>query len=238
MCLVGPTEYADDLIKGPCSGVRPPAAGAAPAGRRTQVAQACDAIYIGKLDQGQRDRLFELVSGHPVLSISEANDPCTVGSLFCLRVSDQQVAFDVNLDSVAAVPACASTPVCCNCRGAGRCSHEADPQAWACARPCVRCLGVATSALPCSPWAWPVFHLPLLGVLALRVYANHNLHLIARSISYTVEAAVVFDDSAAANESLALIASQRGGGRGQGLQQRRRAAGALATGRYGHARQA
>ncbi|MFJ4348858.1 diguanylate cyclase domain-containing protein [Pseudomonas sp. NPDC089401] len=49
--------------------------------------------------------------------------------------------------------------------------------------------------------------LTLLGVLALRVYANHNLHLIARSINYTVEAAVVFDDSAAANEALALIAS-------------------------------
>lgn len=49
--------------------------------------------------------------------------------------------------------------------------------------------------------------LTLLGVLALRVYAEHNLHLIARSISYTVEAAVVFNDSAAANEDLALIAS-------------------------------
>ena len=29
------------------------------------------------------------------------DSPCTVGSLFCLRVSDQQVAFEVNLDSVA-----------------------------------------------------------------------------------------------------------------------------------------
>ncbi|MFV3403845.1 MULTISPECIES: diguanylate cyclase domain-containing protein [Pseudomonas] len=47
----------------------------------------------------------------------------------------------------------------------------------------------------------------LLGVAALRVHANHNLHLIARSISYTVEAAVVFADSAAANEALTLIAS-------------------------------
>ncbi|MDR2307560.1 MAG: diguanylate cyclase [Paucimonas sp.] len=47
----------------------------------------------------------------------------------------------------------------------------------------------------------------LLGVAALRVYANHNLHLIGRSINYTVEAAVVFDDSAAANEALALIAA-------------------------------
>lgn len=49
--------------------------------------------------------------------------------------------------------------------------------------------------------------LTVLGVVALRAYANHNLHLIARSINYTVEAAVVFGDSAAANESLQLIAS-------------------------------
>ncbi len=49
--------------------------------------------------------------------------------------------------------------------------------------------------------------LTLLGVLALRVYAEHNLHLIARSINYTVEAAVVFSDNAAATEALSLIAS-------------------------------
>jgi diguanylate cyclase (GGDEF)-like protein len=49
--------------------------------------------------------------------------------------------------------------------------------------------------------------LTLLGVLAMRVYADHNLHLIARSINYTVEAAVVFNDKAAATEALALIAS-------------------------------
>ncbi|MFT0477644.1 diguanylate cyclase domain-containing protein [Pseudomonas antarctica] len=49
--------------------------------------------------------------------------------------------------------------------------------------------------------------LTLLGVLALRVYADHNLNLIARSINYTVEAAVVFNDSAAAAETLSLIAS-------------------------------
>lgn len=41
----------------------------------------------------------------------------------------------------------------------------------------------------------------------MRVYADHNLHLIARSINYTVEAAVVFEDKVAATEALALIAS-------------------------------
>lgn len=45
------------------------------------------------------------------------------------------------------------------------------------------------------------------GVLALKVYADHNLHLIARSINYTVEAAVVFDDQVAVTEALDMIAS-------------------------------
>jgi hypothetical protein len=101
LCLVGPTEYADDLIKGNVQ-----SSGRALQVRRLlasdpSVASACDAIYIGKLDPLHRERLFQAVSGHPVLSISEADDPCTVGSLFCLRVSDQQVSFEVNLDSVA-----------------------------------------------------------------------------------------------------------------------------------------
>lgn len=46
----------------------------------------------------------------------------------------------------------------------------------------------------------------LLAITALRVYADHNLQLIARSISYTVEAAVVFNDTLAMEEALTLIA--------------------------------
>ncbi|MDF9618186.1 YfiR family protein [Pseudomonas entomophila] len=101
LCLVGPTEYADDLIKGNVQNsghalqVRRLLAGDA------SVSSGCDAVYIGKLDSAQREQLFKAINSHPVLSISEADDPCTVGSLFCLRVGDQQVAFDVNLDSVA-----------------------------------------------------------------------------------------------------------------------------------------
>lgn len=49
--------------------------------------------------------------------------------------------------------------------------------------------------------------LTLVALFALRAYAYHNLHLIARSISYTVEAAVVFEDGVAAREALMLIAS-------------------------------
>jgi len=101
LCLVGPTEYADDLIKSNVQNAGQPLLVRRLLADDRQIAQACDAVYIGKLDPGQRDRLFEVISGHPVVSISEADDPCTVGSLFCLRVGDEQVAFEVNLDSVA-----------------------------------------------------------------------------------------------------------------------------------------
>ncbi|MDH0732199.1 YfiR family protein [Pseudomonas sichuanensis] len=101
LCLVGPTEYADDLIKGTLQSSGQPLQVRRLLAGNASLASACDAVYIGKLEPGERDRLFQAISGHPVLSITEADDPCTVGSLFCLRVSDQQVAFDVNLDSVA-----------------------------------------------------------------------------------------------------------------------------------------
>ena len=47
--------------------------------------------------------------------------------------------------------------------------------------------------------------LTAVALLALRVYSDQNLRLVARSMSYTVEAAVVFGDSMAAKEALALI---------------------------------
>lgn len=49
--------------------------------------------------------------------------------------------------------------------------------------------------------------LTVAGFFALRVYANATLQQIATSMSYTVEAAVVFKDRVAAEEAVATIAS-------------------------------
>jgi diguanylate cyclase (GGDEF)-like protein len=48
--------------------------------------------------------------------------------------------------------------------------------------------------------------LVLVSWTVLRAYANDNLMLLARSIAYTVEAAVVFDDAPAAEDAIAQIA--------------------------------
>lgn len=47
-----------------------------------------------------------------------------------------------------------------------------------------------------------------IALLALRIYADHNLELVARAISYTSEAAVVFHDEEAAKEALQAIVTR------------------------------
>ena len=46
------------------------------------------------------------------------------------------------------------------------------------------------------------------GLCMLRMYINDNLALLARAASYTVEAALVFDDQGAAEDSLTLVLSR------------------------------
>lgn len=101
LCIVGPTQYTDDLVQETRQS----------SGRTVQVhrlladnpaiARDCNAVYLGALSDEERSRLFNSLAGKAVLSISEGGDLCTVGSLFCLRVGDEQVSFEVNLDSVA-----------------------------------------------------------------------------------------------------------------------------------------
>ncbi|EUB84981.1 YfiR family protein [Pseudomonas sp. GM30] len=101
LCIVGPTEYTDDLVKGTTQATGRPVTVRRLLADNPAIVSECDAVYIGKLTADERSRLFSSLIGHPVLSISEGGDQCTVGSLFCLRVSDEQVSFEVNLDSVA-----------------------------------------------------------------------------------------------------------------------------------------
>ena len=101
LCIVGPTEYTDDLVKGTTLATGRPVTVQRLLADNPSIAGECDAVYIGKLTQEERGRLFASLTGRPVLSISESDTQCTVGSLFCLRVSDDQVSFEVNLDSVA-----------------------------------------------------------------------------------------------------------------------------------------
>lgn len=100
ICVVGRAKYADTLLDGSASspGLRfkaqqlPPGAAPSP---------DCHIVYIGTTSDAEREKLFSQITGRPILSISEPNISCSVGSMFCLKFKDSQLVFDVNLDSIA-----------------------------------------------------------------------------------------------------------------------------------------
>jgi len=61
----------------------------------------CNVLYLGKLPAASQQSLFARFLGRPTLLISEANDECAVGYMFCLSVNKQQVNFIINLDSLS-----------------------------------------------------------------------------------------------------------------------------------------
>lgn len=99
ICLAGDTRYADALAEAPGAGPRIRtlrlAAGAAAA------PEACPVLYIGTLADADRDRLYAQIIGRPILAISEPIVPCSVANMFCLKLRDAHVTFDVNLDAIA-----------------------------------------------------------------------------------------------------------------------------------------
>ncbi|MHC1481389.1 YfiR family protein [Frateuria aurantia] len=61
----------------------------------------CDIVYLGPLTGPRQAGLFSALAGHPVLSISEFNPDCSVGSMFCLKITPRHIGFDINLDAVS-----------------------------------------------------------------------------------------------------------------------------------------
>ena len=101
LCVVGPTEYADELLKG----------GTLPGGRQVQVRRMrlddaellsqCEGVYAGMLEDAAWRQLRARLDSRPLLSISERQALCLIGCMFCLDVRQGGVTFETNLDSVA-----------------------------------------------------------------------------------------------------------------------------------------
>ncbi|MDN2697527.1 YfiR family protein [Janthinobacterium sp. SUN073] len=99
VCMLGAPRYGAAIVDTPASSLGqrirvkiPPAAAAA---------GECDVIYLGSLPDGEREHLLAQIIGKPILSVAEPGTSCTVGTMFCLRLNDAQIGFDVNLDAIA-----------------------------------------------------------------------------------------------------------------------------------------
>jgi len=101
LCVVGPTKYTDEVMKGAqLSGDRKVLV------RRISLddpslSTQCEGVYIGAISSNVWQEVVNRFAGQPLLTISEQTALCSIGSMFCLNVRPDTVAFEVNLDSVA-----------------------------------------------------------------------------------------------------------------------------------------
>ena len=99
VCMVGAPHYGAAIVDKPASSLGQrirvkvqPAAGAV---------NECNVVYMGSLPDSERDQLLAQIIGKPILSVSEPGSACPVGTMFCLRLAEAQIGFDVNLDAIA-----------------------------------------------------------------------------------------------------------------------------------------
>ncbi len=99
VCMLGAPRHDAAIVDTPASSL----------GQRIRVkvaptvaaASECDVVYLGSLPEGERERLLAQIIGKPVLSVAEPGTTCSVGCMFCLRLAEAQIGFDVNLDAIA-----------------------------------------------------------------------------------------------------------------------------------------
>ncbi|MDP1346315.1 YfiR family protein, partial [Klebsiella pneumoniae] len=64
LCIIGPTQYTDDLIKGTTQATGRPVVVQRLLADHSDIVSACDAVYIGKLSADERSQLFASLIGH------------------------------------------------------------------------------------------------------------------------------------------------------------------------------
>ena len=99
VCMLGAPHYGAAIVDTPASSLGPRIRVKSPAA--ASAAGECDVVYLGSLPEGEREHLLAQIIGKPILSVAEPGTSCTVGIMFCLRLNEAQIGFDVNLDAIA-----------------------------------------------------------------------------------------------------------------------------------------
>ncbi|MBC7750449.1 MAG: YfiR family protein [Candidatus Saccharibacteria bacterium] len=61
----------------------------------------CDVIYFGDISPAEQQKVIAARQNRSILTISESDSDCAMGSSFCLKTATSPITFLVNLDSLA-----------------------------------------------------------------------------------------------------------------------------------------
>lgn len=101
LCVMGDTAYAGDLLAGQPEPGKQVDVRRIGADASAALPDHCEALYLGALPPAERALVSQRIAGQPVVSISENDPDCAIGSMFCLDVQPLHVGFRINLDAIA-----------------------------------------------------------------------------------------------------------------------------------------
>lgn len=100
-CVAGQTAFMDTLLQPGYLAPYWQTDSLQLASQDTRLAEQCQALYLGALPLNEENALFNRIRDLPILTISEHNSHCTIGSIICLQIGADSTGFQVNLDSLA-----------------------------------------------------------------------------------------------------------------------------------------
>lgn len=99
LCIVGPTDHAEDITTYQLSRGRTLSPVRIASSEAT--AAQCDALYIGRMSLAEQRRLADLTLGGAVLTIAENDPACRSRAMFCLLFQANSLSFRLNIDAVS-----------------------------------------------------------------------------------------------------------------------------------------
>ncbi|GIX18610.1 MAG: hypothetical protein KatS3mg120_0286 [Erythrobacter sp.] len=98
-CVVGPTDHADDLLKGrEVAEIGVEVVGRSP--DRATPAE-CQIVYIGRLGINEQRKVTARMQDGAALTIAENDPACRSRAMICLLFEAQTLSFRLNIDAVS-----------------------------------------------------------------------------------------------------------------------------------------
>ncbi len=101
LCVLAAPQWADDLLHPPGSAGGHTVQGVRLSSLADPQLSSCDVLYAGPLAPADARALYQRIAGQAVLTIAEEDPSCATGSMFCLKMRDDHVAFQINIDAVS-----------------------------------------------------------------------------------------------------------------------------------------
>ncbi len=172
--------------------------------REEALKTTCDGFYFGSESPTEQSELTRRYGPRPLLLIAEQNTDCSIGSAFCLIINDDRVRFSVNLD-VLTHSGVRVNPDVLMLAGRNHMNKDFSQTPRPTFKRALRRISVISVVISMT-LVWLL--LSTASIFTLKQYAQKNLELTAATMGRSLEAALVFGDSAAAEETLASLGKQ------------------------------